>query len=363
MLTGGDKLQGYVKRSYGLVNNYGPTENAVVTTSYVVDRNRDNIPVGKPISNTRAYILGSGDHLQPVGVAGELCIAGDGLARGYLNNPGFTAEKFTIMKSFAGVQGAVFQKSPLVAEGKLYRTGDLARWLADGNIEFMGRVDQQVKIRGYRIEPGEVEKLLLNHDGIEAAIVLARERKGDVDRYLCAYYAAAKKAADTLDPGGLKEYLSGKLPAYMVPRYFVEIDEIPLTANGKVDRRALPEPGVEGRAAREGYEPPGNEIEEKMVEIWQDVLGIPRPGINDNFFEIGGDSIKAIQVTARLRTNGLELKISDLFLHPTVKESAKCVIIRQEAAEEEPPVPVAPGLSRLNDEELEAFEDDFSDID
>jgi aryl carrier-like protein len=231
----------------------------------------------------------------------------------------------------------------------------------------MGRVDRQVKIRGYRIEPGEIENLLLCHEEIEAAVVVPRETGEGNEAgawYLCAYYAAAKTAADTPDAGELKEYLSQKLPAYMVPRYFVKIDKIPLTANGKVDREALPEPGSRPGPASEGYEPPGNEVEEKMVEIWQEVLGIHQPGINDDFFEIGGDSIKAIQVVGRLKTYGLELKISDLFLHPTIKESAKYIVTHREVVEEEEISP--PGdleLSHVKPGALEVFEDEFSDID
>jgi amino acid adenylation domain-containing protein len=366
LLTGGDKLQRYVKRSYRLVNNYGPTENAVVTTSCVVDRNRENIPIGKPVSNTRVYILGRDNHLQPIGIPGELCIAGAGLARGYLNSPELTAEKFRPVN---------YRSNKSYRTYNFYQTGDLARWLADGNIEFMGRVDQQVKIRGYRIEPGEIENLLSGHEEIGAAVVVPREQTVDTLReveeeneagapYLCAYYVVAKTAVDGLDAGVLKEYLSRKLPAYMVPRYFVKIDEIPLTANGKVDRKALPDPGARLGPSSEGYEPPGNEMEEKMVGIWQGVLGIHRPGINDDFFEIGGDSIKAIQVTARLRSQGLELKISDLFLHPTVKESVKYVVTHREVGEgEELSTPGDLELFHVKPEKLEVFEDEFSDID
>ncbi|NIM10644.1 MAG: AMP-binding protein [Candidatus Aminicenantes bacterium] len=244
LLTGGDKLQGYVQQSYRLVNNYGPTESTVVTTSYAVDNHQPNIPIGKPISNTRVYILDRWNHLQPVGVPGELCIAGDGLARGYLNNPEFTAEKFVLVSYRSNKSYRTYSSS------KIYKTGDLARWLPDGNIEFMGRVDHQVKIRGYRIEAGEIESCLASRPEVKEAVVADRvDNTGN--RYLCAYvvphlsHLTDSPGGETFEIAELKNYLSGKIPAYMVPRYFVKIDEVPLTANGKVDRKALPEPGFE----------------------------------------------------------------------------------------------------------------------
>jgi amino acid adenylation domain-containing protein len=385
LLTGGDKLRGYVQRPYGLVNNYGPTENTVVTTSCVVDNHQPNIPIGKPISNTRVYILDRWNRLQPAGVPGELCIAGDGLARGCLNNPGFTAEKFdhdlwdfqdyrdeekrgNYQTFLRGSRGQFLQKEP-PGRRRLYKTGDLARWLADGNIEFMGRVDRQVKIRGYRIEPGEIESCLVSRPEVKEAVVADRvDNTGD--RYLCAYvvphssYLTDSPGGETFEITELKNYLSEKIPAYMVPRYVVKIDGVPLTANGKVDRKALPEPGFEREGVQGEYEPPTNEVEEKMVEIWQDVLGIRHPGISDNFFEMGGDSVKAIQVTARMRKYGLELKVSDLFLHPTVKESAKCVAVHGEVSEGVPSsTPGGLEYPRLKKEELEEYEEEFSDLD
>jgi amino acid adenylation domain-containing protein len=399
LLTGGDKLRSAVKRKYALYNNYGPTENTVVTTACLVEKDIHNIPIGKPIDNTRVYIVEKCSlQLQPVGVPGELCISGTGLARGYLNNPELTAEKFDqdlldlqdyhdeeepfgqISNAFGGSDyegtrglaplfvlgsGKNHHHLPYSPHSPIYRTGDLARWLPEGNIEFSGRVDQQLKIRGYRIEPGEVENLLLSHEEIEAAIVVPGERKpesahmkeNETGVLLCAYYVVARGAGNTLETGELKKYLSRKVPAYMIPQYFVEIEKVPLTSNGKVDTKALP--GHEPGAAAEGYEPPRNWKEERLVEIWEQVLGIHQPGINDNFFQTGGDSIKAIQVSTRLRKYNLDLKVSDLFLKPTIKDSAKCLKeikpeIHRQKDEEEP---------EMNPEELEEFENEFSEID
>ncbi|MCU0288247.1 MAG: condensation domain-containing protein, partial [Acidobacteria bacterium] len=256
LLTGGDKLQRFVKRDYRLINNYGPTENTVVTTSGEIDENayHTGIPIGKPIANNQVYILDKRSRLQPVGAAGELCIGGESLAAGYLNNPELTR--------------GTFEKAPLDPpkllfnyHSPIYKTGDLARWLPaappaggspGGVIQFLGRVDKQVKIRGYRIEPGEVANLLLAREEIEAAVVID---SGLDDHYLCAYYVVSKNVTEPLEDGELKKYLAAKLPAYMIPRYFVQVEKIPLTPNGKIDLKALPDPGwAEKGAARQGYE-------------------------------------------------------------------------------------------------------------
>jgi amino acid adenylation domain-containing protein len=372
LLTGGDKLQMAASKRYALYNNYGPTENAVVTTAYLVEKGIYNIPIGRPIDNTRVYILERNSlQVQLIGVPGELCISGVGLARGYLNHPGLTAEKFdqdlwdyqdyhdkTIKSFCGGSRGAVFSKrAPLAAGGKIYKTGDLARWLSNGNIEFLGRLDQQVKIRGYRIEPGEIQTQLLRHEKIKDAVVIDKEgEKGD--KYLCAYIVKVPGISDSA-AGELKDHLAGKLPDYMIPLYFIELEQIPLTTSGKLDRKALPGPVIN----RENYVPPTNETEKTLAEIWQEVLGIQQPGVNDNFFDMGGDSIKAIQVTARLKRYGLELKVSDLFLHPTIKESAKCVDAAVVGEEEDSLTFSDPEFSSISAEQLEAFEDEFSDID
>ncbi|MCP5107672.1 MAG: AMP-binding protein, partial [bacterium] len=307
LLTGGDKLRTFSPRSYRLYNNYGPTENTVVTTSYPVVSALDNIPVGKPVDNCRVYILDKDGRAQPVGIPGELCISGAGLARGYLNRPELTVEHFT----------------------PLYRTGDSARWLADGNIEFLGRIDSQVKVRGFRIELGEIETQLMGYDQVKEAVVIAKENETG-DKYLIAYIVEAF-IETPLETPQLKKYLSQTLPGYMIPSYFVQLAEIPVTPNGKVDVKALPEPGIE---TGEPYQPAGDEIEEILIEVWSHVLGRDALhasqlresiGINDNFFELGGDSIKAIQVSAGMRSRGLKLDVGELFLKQTIRQLKKCI--------------------------------------
>ncbi|HLP59674.1 MAG TPA: amino acid adenylation domain-containing protein, partial [Candidatus Deferrimicrobium sp.] len=273
-----------------LINLYGPTE-ATVDVSYYnccVDHRFDTVtaPIGKPIHNIHLYVVNIDMRFQPIGIAGELCIAGVGLARGYLNKPELTSEKFKhdlwdypdyqdeISKSFAGVA---------------YKTGDLARWLPDGNIEFLGRIDHQVKIRGFRIELGEIESRLLKHGKIKEAVVLAKEDSSG-DKYLAAYFVSDIELSDT----ELTEYLLKDLPDYMMPLHFVRLEKIPLTPSGKMDRKALPAPKVKEIAA---YVAPRNEIEMKLAEIWAGILGrnlaLDRIGIDDNFFQLGGHSLKA----------------------------------------------------------------------
>ncbi|AJS58360.1 non-ribosomal peptide synthetase [Paenibacillus sp. IHBB 10380] len=300
LLTGGDKLHHYKRQKYEIVNHYGPTENTVVATSYVVEEGASNIPIGKPLPNMQVYVLGEANQLQPIGIAGELCIAGDGLARGYLNRPELTKEKFV--------------ENPFVPGERMYRTGDLARWLLDGNLEYLGRIDEQVKIRGFRIELGEVHEQLMKHEAVEDAVVVAR--KGEEGQsYLCAYVVTEEE----LPVSTWRKHMGQSLPEYMIPSYFVRMEKLPLTPNGKVDRKALPAPegavhtGVEYIASR-------NDMEAKLTDIWSEVLGLERIGVRDNFFELGGDSIKAIQISARLHKQQLKLEIANLFLHPTIED-------------------------------------------
>ena len=300
LLTGGDKLKDYKKCNYQVYNNYGPTENTVVSTSYSIKEYSDNIPIGKPISNTQIYIVDKENNLQPIGVPGELCISGEGLARGYLNRPELTAERFV--------------ESPFVKGKRMYKTGDLARWLPDGNIEFLGRIDHQVKIRGYRIELGEIENTLLKHESIRESVVIAREDQNE-NKYLCGYIVADEK----IHVSELRNYLKKDLPEYMMPSYLLQLDEIPITPNGKIDRKALPEPEGNINSSVE-YEAPTNEIEKALVNIWKEVLSTKKEiGINDSFFEIGGDSIKAMQIAARLQKYSLKLEIQKIFEYPTIK--------------------------------------------
>ncbi|MGD2093214.1 MAG: amino acid adenylation domain-containing protein, partial [Candidatus Aminicenantes bacterium] len=294
------------KNDVKLVNLYGPTE-ATIDVSYfncAKDEHRDDIPIGKPIDNIRLYIINKEMGLQLVRIAGELCIAGDGLARGYLGKPELTAEKFI--------------DSPFVEGERLYRTGDLVRWLPDGNIEFLGRIDHQVKIRGYRIELEEIENQLLKHDDIKEAVVLANEDESG-DKYLCAYIVRISAVSDVLSVSELKEYLTGKLPSYMIPPYFIHLKAIPLTPSGKIDRKALPSHRVKLGLERIG---PENEIERSLVEIWSEVLGIEKDtiGIDDNFFELGGHSLKATLVIARLQKKlNVKLTLADLFKKPVIR--------------------------------------------
>jgi polyketide synthase PksN len=290
-----------------LVNLYGPTE-ATIDVSYFdcsPGEGLQVIPIGKPIDNTRLYVLDKRRRPVPVGVSGDLYIAGAGLARGYLNRPDLTGERFV--------------PDPFVPGERMYLTGDLARWLLDGNIEYLGRSDHQVKIRGLRIEPGEIESRLQSHPLIKEAVVVAKDGK-DGAKYLCGYVVVREE----VDQAALKAYLAQELPEYMIPAHIIQMEKIPLTANGKADRKALPDPD-DSLVAAADYQAPRNDIEAKLVEIWREILKVPTIGINDNFFGLGGDSIKAIQVITRLRKNKLRLDAKNLLAHPVIKEVSPLV--------------------------------------
>jgi acyl-coenzyme A synthetase/AMP-(fatty) acid ligase/acyl carrier protein len=293
-----------------LINEYGPTETVVGCCVYEVARGTiitTAVPIGRPIANTQLYVLDRHMNPVPMGVSGELYIGGDGVARGYLNRPELTAERF-IADPFSAESGS-----------RLYKTGDLARYLSDGNLEFLGRIDDQVKIRGFRIELGEIEAVLGQHAGVRDAVVLVREDEPG-DKRLVAYVVAAADAAAPVF-SELRSFLSEKLPEYMVPSAYVVVDEIPLTPNGKVDRRALPAPD-EARPELEGvYVAPRGELEEAVAGIWAEVLKVERVGIHDNFFELGGHSLLVTQVVSRLRKSlQVELPLRSLFETPTVAE-------------------------------------------
>jgi amino acid adenylation domain-containing protein/non-ribosomal peptide synthase protein (TIGR01720 family) len=310
MLTGGDKLHQYPSASipFKLVNNYGPTENTVVTTSGLVVCNGSDstLPhIGRPIVNTQIYILDR--YLQPVGVgvAGELYIGGDGLARGYLNRPDLTQEKF-IPNPFSNQPGS-----------RLYKTGDKARYLSDGNIEFLGRIDNQVKIRGFRIELGEIEAALTSHPAVRETVVVARE---DIPnrKYLAAYIVSNQSNTPIIRE--LRSFLKEKLPDYMIPGTFMILDALPLSLNGKVDRRALPAPTTSNDS--DNFVLPSTSNEEILAAIWKDVLGLEKVGIYDNFFELGGDSIISLQIVARVNQAGLQITTKQLFQHQTIADLA-----------------------------------------
>ncbi|MDU0154791.1 surfactin non-ribosomal peptide synthetase SrfAA [Bacillus cabrialesii] len=302
LLTGGDKLKRAVKQPYTLVNNYGPTENTVVATSTEINPEEGSLSIGQAIANTRVYILGEGNQVQPEGVAGELCVAGRGLARGYLNREDETAKRFVA--------------DPFVQGERMYRTGDLVKWM-NGGIEYIGRIDQQVKVRGYRIELSEIEVQLAQLSDVQDAAVTAVKDKGG-NTAIAAYVTP-----ETADIEALKSALKETLPDYMIPSFWVTLNELPVTANGKVDRKALPEPDIEAGSGE--YKAPATDMEELLAGIWQDVLGIPEIGVSDNFFAMGGDSIKGIQMASRLNQHGWKLEMKDLFQHPTIEELTQYV--------------------------------------
>ncbi len=294
-----------------LYNEYGPTEATVWCSAYRCEPQAEaiRVPIGRPIANTQLYVLDSHREMVPVGVPGELYVGGAGVAGGYWNRPELTAEKF-ISDPFSSTSGA-----------RLYKTGDLARFLPDGNIEYLGRVDHQVKIRGFRIELGEIEAGLASHPGVREAVVVAREDVAGEKR-LVAYYTASNTNGKSTGVAELRSHLSGKLPEYMVPAAYVRIESMPVTANGKLDRKALPMPEGDAYAVL-GYEAPQGEMETRLAEIWGDVLKIDRVGRNDNFFELGGHSLLAMQVMARIRhIFNLELPVRSIFDEPTVAGSA-----------------------------------------
>lgn len=292
-----------------LVNAYGPTEASDDITHFVMDKipAQEMIPIGKPVQNFNIYIVDKSMNLCPVGIPGEITVSGIGVGRGYLN------DKERTLKSF---MEDPFSKEKGV---RLYKTSDIGRWSADGNIEFLGRIDYQVKIRGNRIELGEIENRLLEHGNIKEAVVIDR-KDNQHNTYLCAYLVTK----NDIEPSEIREHLLMTLPEYMLPSYFVRLESLPLNSNGKIDRKALPEPNVNISAGSD-YEAPRNDIEEKLALAWQEVLGIDNVGINDNFFNLGGDSIKAIQIVARVKKYNYMLEMKDLFSKPIIKELSKCV--------------------------------------
>jgi thioesterase domain-containing protein/acyl carrier protein len=282
-----------------VVNMYGPTE-ACIDATYHVATDRDLslavLPIGKPLSNYQAYVLDAQRQPVGIGVSGELYLGGAGLARGYVNAPELTAERFV--------------PSPFDANAKLYKTGDRARWTAEGEIEFLGRVDQQVKIRGFRVEPGEIEAQLRVLPGVREAAVVTDSSAGSI-RLIA--YCTGEVAPETLRAG-----LASTLPDYMVPSAFVKIDALPLTANGKLDRKALPKPD-QGAFVSRAYEPPVGEIEQKMAGLWAELLKLDRVGRNDNFFDIGGDSLAVMRMVQSLNPLfGKAVPIRQVFQNPTI---------------------------------------------
>ena len=308
MLTGGDVLRRITKAplSFKLVNNYGPAENTVVATWGEVETSeaRREPSIGRPIDNAQVHILDRKLGAVPIGVTGEIYIGGTGLARGYLNRADLTAARF-IPDPFSGRPGA-----------RLYKTGDLGSYLEDGRIEFRGRADEQVRIRGYRIERAEIETALAANRAVREAVVIVRE---DVrgEKRLVGYIVPEQQPAPTTSE--LHDFLKEKLPPYMLPSAFVMLEAFPVTPNGKLNRRALPAPEASPPALAVSYLSPTTELEGRIAEIWQDVLGVDRIGMHDNFFELGGNSLALVLMNVRLNeTLGREVSIIDLFRHPTI---------------------------------------------
>jgi amino acid adenylation domain-containing protein len=298
---------GLLGSDYRIYNGYGPTETTINSSIFCITPTEkaaidrvDTIPIGKPSAKNIIYILGEQGNLLPVGIAGEICIGGEGVAPGYLNRPELTAQRFG--------------DDPYRPGHTLYHTGDLGRFLADGNIEYLGRIDDQVKVRGYRIELGEIESRLLAHGRVKAAAVTAREDQVG-DKYLCAYYVPSDSGG--LQAEMLREYLSAELPDYMIPSYFVHLDQMPLSSSGKLDRKALPEPEA---TTETRYVPPQNPLQEKIQEIWQEVLNRQPIGIDDDFFEIGGHSLKGIQIISAIHKEfAVKIPFVEIFQRPTIR--------------------------------------------
>lgn len=308
ILSGGelltqDLVDQLMTRGDSLWNMYGPTETTIWSITQKIETTEMTVSIGRPIANTEAYVLNESLEPVPVGVIGELYIGGDGLARGYLNRPELTASAF-IPNPYSQEPGR-----------RLYRTGDLARYLDGGILQFLGRSDQQIKIRGYHVELGEIDAVLLAHPVIREAVVIARDYELGA-RKLVAYIACAQR--EEISIGELREYMRERLPEYMVPEQFIFLDHIPLTANGKVDRRAL-SLYADVEQVENAYTPPGTPSEEVVAAIWAEVLGVERVGRYDNFFELGADSVLVIRVTSRLRkTFGIEISPRTVFEYQTV---------------------------------------------
>ncbi|HKQ08153.1 MAG TPA: AMP-binding protein [Blastocatellia bacterium] len=298
----------------GMMNAYGPTECSDDVTHYVslggrVAEEGRGVPIGRPLPNTRAYVVDAAGEAVPVGVSGELVIGGVGVGRGYWRRAGQTAARF-VADEQSGERGE-----------RLYRTGDVARWSRDGELEYLGRLDDQVKVRGYRVELGEIEARLAECEGVgEAAVVLREETTGD--KRLVAYFTQANHPEVAAE--ALRQQLSARLPEYMLPAAYVRLAQMPLTPNGKLDRKALPAPEGDSYATGE-YEEPQGEIEQRLAAIWSEVLKVERVGRHDNFFELGGNSLLVVRVIARLRRAGLQADPHTLFTMPVLAELAAAI--------------------------------------
>jgi len=321
LMIGGDAVSEALVRRWSdgrkLINAYGPTEVTVWATTYECDGGKRSAPpIGRAVANARVYVLNEQGEPAPVGVTGEIYVGGAGVGRGYLNRAELTAERFV--------------PDPYIEDTKdsgarMYRTGDLGRWRADGQIEFLGRNDFQVKVRGFRIELGEIEARLAEHAGVQDAVVLMREETAG-DKRLVAYYTCQEEGnnREAITAEELRASLAANLPEYMVPAAYVQLEKLPLTANGKLDRKALPAPDEEAYAKQQ-YEEPQGEMERKLAEIWAEVLKLERVGRHDNFFSLGGHSLLAVTLIERMRRIGLKVDVRELFAAPTLATLAAAV--------------------------------------
>jgi len=279
---------------------YGPTDSTIWSAADEVKPGDGSIPIGLPIDNTEFYVIDANGQLAPIGVAGELHIGGHGLARGYFHRPELTAEKFI--------------PNPFSPEARLYKTGDLVRRRSDGRLEFLGRLDHQVKLRGFRIELGEIETALGRYPGVREAVVMVRE---DVpgDKRLVAYLSSDQQAMSVT---AIREFLTGKLPSYMLPAAVVRIDSMPLTPNGKIDRKALPAPDTKRSERQREFVAPSTEREKTLTDIWSQVLHVERVGVQDNLFELGADSLHIFQIAARANKAGIKIAPAQFLKYRTI---------------------------------------------
>jgi hypothetical protein len=293
-------------------NLYGPSEDTTYSTMYrFEDGNHDSIPIGKPVGYTQLYILDQASNLMPVGVEGEICLSGLSVAKGYLNKPELTAEKFI--------------KNPFVEGQSMYKTGDIGKWLPDGKVAYIGRMDDQVKVRGYRIELGEIQYRIEQINDVEQAIVIVKEIHGE--NTIVAYWKSVKK----LEQQKVEDYLKIHLPNYMLPTYYIELDEIPLNSNGKVDKKKLPSLTTISKNVEIVL--PSTDLQHQLFAIWTDVLNRNDFGIKDNFFELGGHSLKATKLRGIIaREIGKELTINEIFQNSTIESQS--VVLEQKGKKE-----------------------------
>lgn len=300
LIIGGDRLRQYKLENTILTNEYGPSETTMACLSYDIEKEEPQPPIGSPVANTRVYILDSNDRLCPIGIGGEICVSGEGVGRGYLNRSDLTEKSFV--------------SDPFVKGARMYRTGDKGRWLENGMIDFIGRLDYQVKIRGYRIEPGEIETAMKALEDIDECVVIAHKEPGG-NKSLAAYFTSENEPEATT----LKESLKRDLPEYMIPAYFVHLPKMPLSPNGKIDRKKLPKP--EASAKENESIKPQTEKQKEIAHAWTEVLGHNQFSIHDSFYEIGGDSLSAIALMAEL-SQSYEVTASDLFMYTTIAQQA-----------------------------------------